>query len=301
VFGELNERQGLLEQSLAEIEVDDNKYSLGDRLNKFSRSVTQIQARMNALEDSLVTLGQYKDDLNKCQTDLAPLQSPESGVGALIGKINALRDQCIVAVDQLESSGDQALSTRVESLSKSKSEIERRIGRLSDCYITIEAICTDFSELKERQEHIERSFSEVETDSNGKNISERQDELRNFIIRAHERFIVLQNVSTQLNRYKDEFNKSQAELAPLQSSEQGIEARIRDLHALRDKLIMNLDEIESDGDSKLGVRVEEIAKSKLEVERRIAEALDCFAKLDLIRKDIGGLFKKLSGSIDRLG
>ncbi len=87
---------------------------------------------------------------------------------------------------------------------------------------------------------------------------------------------------------------------PLQSTVDGIEALIADLHGRRDRLVRSLSEIELHGDEKLSARVEALYRSKIETEQRVAQVVEQFAKLDSIRSEIGGLFTKLNGTLDRL-
>jgi hypothetical protein len=65
-------------------------------------------------------------------------------------------------------------------------------------------------------------------------------------------------------------------------------------------LIKSLEEIELHGDEKLGARLDQLYRSKLETEQRIVQVVEQFGKLDSIRKEINGLFAKLSGTVDGL-
>ena len=111
---------------------------------------------------------------------------------------------------------------------------------------------------------------------------------------------MLQDTATALNGFRQDIDKSQGALVPLQAPADGIEATIRDLHVRRDRLAGTLNEIELQGDQKLSARVEALYRSKIETEQRIAQVVEQFSKLDTIRSEIGGLFAKLNGMLDRL-
>jgi chromosome segregation ATPase len=301
VFGELRDRQRQLERSLTELETDDNKNNLAIRLNELDHDVSLILTRKNLLQESLATLNRFKEELGKCNAELVALRAPATGINALIAELRSTRDQLTVAVDELESSGDDKLSSRVEALSTNKIEIEQRVARIDDCFNILDAIRLDFEELGERRSRLERSLSEVETDSGGKSLVDRQNALKEFIVQSRFRLGKLQDSSTTLNQFKESLAKSQAELEPLQAPVFGIEALIGEVNTNRDLLIKTLGEIEFKGDEKLSSRVEAIANNKVEIDARLARVFENFQKLDSMRKDIGEIFTSIRGTLNRIG
>ena len=210
------------------------------------------------------------------------------------------RDQLTRTLDEFESSGDETIGARVEALSRNKIEIEQRVARLDDCFNILDAIRVDFEELGQRREHLQRAFEEIETDASGKSFVDRQNALNEFVIESRLRLRTLQDSSVMLTRFKEELAKAQADLVPLQAPVFGIEALIGEVHAVRDLVTKTLGEIESSGDDKLGSRVEALASSKREIDDRITQVFDHFAKLDAIRKDIGGIFTTIRGTRNRI-
>jgi DNA repair exonuclease SbcCD ATPase subunit len=75
VFAEIKDRQRQLERSLSKLEVDDDKQNLTDRLQETSMEVLAIQKRLTVLQESLVTLNRFKQDLDKTSAELGPLQA----------------------------------------------------------------------------------------------------------------------------------------------------------------------------------------------------------------------------------
>jgi chromosome segregation ATPase len=301
VFGELKDRQRQLERSLTELETDDNKNNLALRLNELDHNVSLISDRKNLLQQSLATLNRFKEELGKCNAELVPLRAPETGINALIAELRSTRDQLTAALDALESSGDEKLSSRVEALSMNKLEIQQRVARVDDCFNILDAIRLDFEELGQRRTRLERLLSEVETDSSGKSLVDRQNALNEFIVQSRLRLGRLQESSTTLNQFKEALAKSQAELAPLQAPVFGIEALIEEVNTNRDLLIKTLGEIEFKGDEKLSSRVEALSNNKLEIDARIARVFENFQKLDSMRKDIGEIFTSIRGTLNRIG
>jgi chromosome segregation ATPase len=300
VFGELKQRQLQLEEALAEIETDDNRNSLAGRLKDVSNKVGLVQTRVKTLEDSWEALGRFKQEFDQSKTHLVRLQDPETGLAAMVTDLLARRDQLADALTVLETHNNDKLVTRVDALAKSKVETEQSIVRLDDCFAILNTIRREFGELEERRAHLEKALAEVETDGAGRSLAERQNELNEFAAQTRVRVRVLQDSATALNGFRQDVDKSQAALVPLQAPADGIEALIADLQVRRDRLISTLNEIELQGEQKLSARVEALYRSKIETEQRITQVVEQFARLDTIRNEIGGLFAKLNGTLDRL-
>ena len=107
VFGELKDRQRQLERWLTDLETDDAKNNLADRLKDLTHNVAVIHERKTLLQDSLTTLGRFKEELLKSEAELVPLSAPDAGIEGLIAELRQRRDQLTASLDQLESSGDE--------------------------------------------------------------------------------------------------------------------------------------------------------------------------------------------------
>ncbi|WP_027550521.1 hypothetical protein [Bradyrhizobium sp. Cp5.3] len=301
VFTEIRDRQNQLERALLDLETDDRKNNLADRLKDIERDVSKLLSRVNAVQDTFASLNQFKEGLAKSHAELAPLRAPEAGINALISELSLSYDSLAKTIDELETGGEAPLSARVETLSKNKLEVEQRIARIDDSFNILKAIRLDFEELGQRRAQLERSLAEVETDSDGKNLAERQNALNDFVIRSRQRLGALQETLATLNVFKAELTKSQADLVPLNAPVFGIEAMIADVGATHDLLAKTIGEIEANGGVPLASRVEALSQSKREVEDRLARIFDNFNALDGLRKDIGGIFATIRNSLNRIG
>lgn len=301
IFGELKDRQRQLERWLTDLETDDAKNNLAERLKDLTHNVSVIHDRKTLLQDSLTTLNRFKEELQKTEAELVPLSAPDAGIDALIEDLRVRRDQLTASLDQLESSGDEKVAARVEALAREKGEIVQRFARLDDGFNILDSIRLDFDELRERRAHLERALAEVETDPDGQSLIDRQNELNEFIVESRLRLTRLQDSSATLTHFREELIKSQAELVPLQSPAFGIEALIREVNENREILIKTLGQIEFKGDEKLSSRVEALARTKAEVDERLAHLFEHFQKLDSMRKDIGEIFTSIRGTLNRIG
>jgi len=301
VFSELKDRLRQLDRWLIELETDDNKKNLGDRLNELNHDVSVIHNRHGVLQQSLATLDRFKEELAKAHAELAPMRLPDTGINALIGVLRVSGEQLTKMLDELESSGDERLSQRVEGLSKTKVEIGQRVAQLDDSFNILDSIRLDLDELRERKAHLERSLAAVETDSTGATLLDRQNVLNEFIIDCRMRLRNLEDVSATLTQFKEELAKSQAGLAPLQGPVYGVEALIGEVNAGHELLSRTLGEIEVKGDEKLTSRVEAIASNKVELDERVAKVFEDFQNLDSMRKNIGEIFTNIRGTLNRIG
>lgn len=301
IFGELKDRQRQLDRWLTDLETDDSKNSLAIRLKELDGDVSVARGRLNVLQESLATLNRFKEELVKSEAELVPLGSPEAGLNAMIDQLRLTRDRLTKTLDEFEASGEETISSKVEALSRDKIEIVQKVARLDDNFNILDAIRLDFEELGQRRAHLERSFAEVEKDSSGHSLADRQNALNEFVIQSRLRLRTLQDSSSMLIRFKEELAKAQSELVPLLAPVFGIEALIGEINAIRDLVTKTLGEIELSGDDKLSARVEALSAGKREIDARITEVFDHFAKLDAIRKDIGGIFTTIRGTLNRIG
>ena len=219
----------------------------------------------------------------------------------MIAELNIRHGELSKAIDSIDIRDGEKLSVRAETLARNKRDAEQRMAQLLESSTVLDSIRTAFHELAERAERLARSLSEIEIDQDGRNLVDRQNELNQFVDRSRGRLGTLEHTLGLLNRFKEELDKYQRELVPLQSPTTGIEAAIADLHGRRDRLDLSLQELEAMNGERLSGRVEAIHRNKVETEQRIAEAVGHFSRLDALRKDVDGLFGRLRQTIDKLG
>jgi hypothetical protein len=73
---------------------------------------------------------------------------------------------------------------------------------------------------------------------------------------------------------------------------------IEELDTIREKLIVKVRNIEGGEEGDLAARVRAFAEAKRELEDRVSALADQFTKLSSLRKDIAGLFDKLSNAVN---
>jgi chromosome segregation ATPase len=144
-FLDLKKRQDDLAIAFAEVETDSGGKSLADRLSALDEFSTQTRARLRTLQESLTTLGRYRKDLANSQAEVTPLQAPEEGINALIEELDDRRVHLMKTLDELEFSGGEKLSARVEALAVSKRETELRIAQVREYFAKLDSIRNDIA------------------------------------------------------------------------------------------------------------------------------------------------------------
>lgn len=148
---EFKKRQEDLAAAFAEVETDHEGKTLPERLEELDRFSEKTRGRLRALQEILTTLTRYRKDLIHSQNELSPLRAPGEGVHALIEELNARHAELTSALDEVETSGNQTLGSRVAGLSDSKRTAEQRIAQVSQ----------HVSQLEQIREQIAAAFADL--------------------------------------------------------------------------------------------------------------------------------------------
>lgn len=97
---------------------------------------------------------------------------------------------------------------------------------------------------------------------------------------------------------KTKLSELQSRLAPLEADNGGVANLVDELRQMRDRLFAKIRHIEEDDEGGLAERVKKFSETKRDLEDRVAGLTEQFSKLAAIRKDIAGLFDKLSGAVN---
>jgi chromosome segregation ATPase len=147
IFGELKERQNIIERSLQDFEKGEGEKSLETHLAELTEFVRRTEDRFQAFDQGLVTLDRIKTEIMRLQGCVAPLESPDTGIKHVIQDVSRVRDQLTGALDRLEQDGDLKVSQRVQELADKTREFEQRVASLCDHFVMLEAVRTDIGIL----------------------------------------------------------------------------------------------------------------------------------------------------------
>jgi hypothetical protein len=101
--------------------------------------------RLRALQEILTTLNRYRKDLINSENDLSPLRTPGEGIHGLVDDLNKRHAELVSALEELETSGNQALGTRVVRLADSKRVAEQRIAEVYRHFAQLESLRNDIA------------------------------------------------------------------------------------------------------------------------------------------------------------
>ena len=132
----------------------------------------------------------------------------------------------------------------------------------------------------------------------GLDIDGRIADVTQFIGETQNRFDDIERRVVSFTELKARLTDLQTRLAPLESADSGVVKLINDLQDIREKLIDKIRRVEGGEEGDLAARVRVFADTKRELEERVSGLTDQFTKLSTIRKDIAGLFDKLSSAVN---
>ncbi len=103
LFNELRERQRQLDNTLSELETDENRNSLLSRQEETERAAVKSENRLQALQAAFEAFRNLRTQLGAIQGKLEPLQSSVSGLVPLADETQQLKDKCLDALKELEA------------------------------------------------------------------------------------------------------------------------------------------------------------------------------------------------------
>ena len=139
-LAEFKKRQEDIATSLAEVERDGDGKSLNDRLAELDQFSATARGRLRALQEILTTLNRYRKDLIHSENELLPMRAPAEGIHALIEELNKRHAELVAALDEVETSGNQTLGSRVVGLADGKRIAEQRIAEIYRHFAQLESI-----------------------------------------------------------------------------------------------------------------------------------------------------------------
>ena len=262
-----------------------------EKLSRQGKAIKQLQDRLDGVREATLQAADAQRDADEVVRVLAG-SDPEEAFASLQKRLSEAER---LATEQHSRNEGVDMLERVEEIRKRQKSLRQQIGEVLEKRRANEPI---FAELKERQVQLDQALADVESDDRDRNVAHRLNETGEFVAKSQERLNAIQELLVTLSKLNDEITRCQAGLVPLQHSESGIGALLGQVHGLQYRLGKDLDRLELDGDEKLVARVEMLAKSKAEAERRIAEINDCAATAETICKEYVAL-QDLQANLER--
>jgi chromosome segregation ATPase len=147
ILAELGREQQGLERSLGELDRDDEKKDFKGRIRDLTEFVGDTRARLNEIERALVTLDELRNGFADLHARLARLEAPQGGVKELATEVRNLNDRLTACVAALETDNDVLLKERVQRLSASKQDLDRRLASLNEDFVSLGSLHKGISSL----------------------------------------------------------------------------------------------------------------------------------------------------------
>jgi chromosome segregation ATPase len=275
----------------------DDGTALEIRLKNLAEFARQGIARCDQIEHASKTIAALKEASTELVGRLTPFVAAEGGITSRVRELGEQRDEIAGVIGSLERTPDGALGDRVQKLADDKKKLEDGIARLHEQFFRLANLRKDVTGLFAA---IDRALNIVSAAKNGDgptDIDGRIEDISRFIEQTQIQFDSIEGRALSLAQVRGRLGELQSRLAPLESGETGVVKLIEELQTIREKLIVKVRNIEGGEEGDLAARVKIFAEAKRELEERVSALADQFTKLSTLRKDIAGLFDKLSSAV----
>ncbi len=317
LFMELGGRQTDIERALAEVASADDTVVIDAGLKNMTDFLRRSHERCDEIERALKVVAGLKENYAELQTRLAPFAAVEDGVLGRVEELSAMRDRLAEEIGALERTPQGPLAERVQMFANEEQQLDDRLSQLNAQFAKLARLRTDITALFASFNRALDVLS-VETADEGvgaigftpareaslatagpaaQDIDGRVAELAAFIEATQFHLDEIERKAVAFAQMKIKLGDLQSRLLPLEAADGGVANLIGELKDIRHRLIAKIRQIEEDDDGDLAARVQRFTETKRELERRVLGLTEQFAKLATIRKDIAGLFEKLSSAV----
>ncbi|SCB11674.1 hypothetical protein GA0061098_1001502 [Bradyrhizobium shewense] len=248
------------------------------RLSRQDRSLKTLRDRLKKTREDVVVAHALQNHLDATVQHLIE-SDPREAVSALHDKLGETEQRALLQQGRNQSTD---MHDQLAEIRSRQQHLRDMVGKVAEQRRAVEPV---FTEIRDRQNQLERSLHDLETDDRKNNLADRQRDIARDVAALLGRVNGVQETFATLNQYKEDLAKSHAELVPLRSTDAGINALIGELSLSHERLAKTIDELETGGETPLPTRVETLSENKIEIEQRLARIDDSFNILKSIRLD----------------
>jgi len=298
LFADLDTRQRDIERALAEIAGGDDAVALDIRLKNHADFLRQSNSRCDQIEQASKTIVTLDEAGGELAARLKPFMAADDGIIARLRQLNERCDELAADINALERLPEGALADRVQKLTEDRKRLEDGIADLGVHFARLAGLRKDVAALFAGFDRALNSIAIGNNSHGAAGVDHRIGELTRFVDQTQSQFDDIEGRVVVFTQLRARLGELQTRLGPLDSQESGVIKLIEELQDVRDRLIVKIRRIEGGAEGDLAARVKLFAETKLELEERVAGLADQFTKLSAIRKDIAGLFDKLSSAVN---
>jgi chromosome segregation ATPase len=297
-FADLDSRQSDIERALAEVVSGDDAVALNINLKKMMDFVGQGNERCDDIERASQAIAGLQEDYGALKTRLAPFAASRDGVVSRVKELSAAREQLGQEIGSLEQTPQGPLTARVQKFTDEKKTLDDRLSSLDTEFVKLTTLRHDLTALFERFDRTLNLLGGAPQAEGAADIDTRVEELATFIEGTQTHLDEIERRAAAFTQLKTRLSELQSRLVPLEAENGGVANLVDELRQMRDRLFSKIRQIEEDDEGGLAERVKRFSETKRDLEDRVAGLTEQFSKLAAIRKDIAGLFDKLSGAVN---
>lgn len=298
LFTELDSRQNDIEHTLAEVSGGNDAVALDISLKKMMEFVRQSHERCDDIERASKVIGGLHENFAELQTRLAPFAAPDDGIVKRVKELSATRDRLAQDVGSLEQTPQGTLAARVQKFAEDRNLLDDRLSQLDAQFSKLATLRGDIASLSMHFDHALDALADPKVEDGAADIDARIEELATFIEATQAHLDEIERRAGAFGQLKTKLCELQSRLLPLEADQGGVVTLIEELRQIRDRLFAKIRQIDEDEDGGLAERVKKFSETKRELEERVSSLTEQFSKLATIRRDIAGLFDKLSGAVN---
>src|SRR3984885_7634857 len=288
LFLELDTSQNDVERALAEIASGDDATALELRLKKLTEFVRQCHDRCDGIEAASKTVSSLKEAYAELHTRLAPFAAAKGGVTDRVKELSEARDVLAADIETLHRTPQGPLAERGKSCTDDKARLDDGVAQLDAQFSKLAVLHDDIDGLMEK---LENALGIIAPDADG---NARIKDVSTFVTTTQEELKDIEDRLAVFGQLKGKLGELQSRLVPLEVGDSGVLSLVAQVQDIRNKLALRIARLEAGEGGDLAERVKTFTDAKRELEERVSVVTDHFSKLATVRKDLAGLFDKLS-------
>jgi chromosome segregation ATPase len=252
--------------------------------------------RCDEIETASKAVASLKDDFSELQNRLAPFAAAKDGVTSRVKDLGEMRDKLAGNIEALQRTPQGALAERVQSFADDRKRLDDGVAQLNVQFSKLATLRADVDDLMGKLESA-LDIVATETPSGAKaDVDSRIDEVSASLETALEHLEDIEDRLAVFGQLKTKLAELQSRLMPLESENGGVVSLIGEVQDIRDKLTAKIGRLEAGDNGDLAARVKTFTEAKRALEERVSVVTEHFSTLATVRKDLAGLFEKLSSA-----
>lgn len=297
LFTELRGRQNDIDQALTEIASGDDAITLDIGLKNMMEFIRRSHGRCDEIEQASQAIAGLKEDFGELRSRLDPFAAAESGIISRLRELRDARDRLTTDIDSLLQMPEGPLTVRLEKFAADKKILDGRLSELNEEFSKLAMLRRDIAGFFAGFSRALDALAISKRGDKASDVDARTEELTNFIAATQTHIDDIEHRLGIFGQLKTKLSELESRIVPLEAENGGVISLIDELREIRDKLAAKIRRMEESEEGDLAERVKKFTDSKRELEERVTMLNEQFVKLAEIRKDIAGLFAKLSSSV----